>query len=345
MSFEARQPSGLFIPIATRAEPLVSLRVPSRPSGRFTLRVNLLEQCQFRCPYCRPGAVRPPTARQAWLTPDDYQRLGGLFSRFHVDKVRLTGGEPLLRPDVEDIIAGLKRAMPGVTVALTTNGQYLAQRLPALVRAGLDRATVHIDSLRPDRYRRLMGDADVEQAISGLRSAHEMLGGAKLNMVVQRGENDDELKDFLAFGRAHRIEVRFIELMNTGSARGWVERTFFSGREILARVGPVQPLPRRSPADPAALYSTADGQVFGLIASDTQPFCADCNRLRLMPDGRLSSCLYAPAAVPLGAALKAGATDAVLARLIDDAIGAKRTYHPGAALGPRSTFSMSETGG
>lgn len=311
----------------------------------WTLRVNLLEQCQYRCGYCRPQALRAATPKTVWLSPAEYARLGALFAAAGVEKVRLTGGEPLLREDVEEIVAALKGAMPGVTVGLTTNGQRLPGRLEGLARAGLDRATVHVDSLRPERYRALMGDGELAEVLLGLAAAHRRLGGAKLNVVVQRGGNDDELPDFLAFSRRTGIEVRFIELMNTGSAREYVQRAFVSGGEILRRAGAVAPVARRSPSDPAALYRAADGLVFGLIASDTQPFCERCNRLRLMPDGRLTGCLYQAAALPLGAALRAGASDAELLALLQRAVREKRSFRPGEAAAPRPAFSMSEAGG
>ncbi len=311
---------------------------------RWTLRLNLLEQCQYRCGYCLPGSLAAPTRSSRWLSAADYGRLGRLFAAMGVEKVRLTGGEPLLRDDVEDIVAALRGAMPAATIALTTNGRRLGERLQGLARAGLDRATVHVDSLVPERYRALMGDGDVGEVIGTLVRAHALLGGAKLNVVVQRGQNDDELLDFLALGRSTGVEVRFIELMNTGSARDYVRRAFVSGKEILSRLGPVAPLPRRRPADPAALYCTREGQVFGLIASDTQPFCGQCNRLRLMPDGRLTGCLYQRDAVGLGDALKQGESDAELFSLVSAAMAAKRSHHPSAEPAARP-FSMSEAGG
>lgn len=313
----------------------------------WTLRLNLLEQCQYRCRYCLPGSLRPPTRRAGWLRADELARLGRLFHAAGVRKVRLTGGEPLLRDDVEPVLDALRGAMPGVDLALTTNGLLLGARLAGLAAAGLRRVTVHVDSLRPDRYRALMGDGDVHEVLAQVRRAREVLHEAKLNVVVQRGQNDDELLDFLAWGADAGVEVRFIELMNTGSARDYVRSAFVPGADIVARVaegGPLTPVPRRRPEDPAALYRTARGQLFGLIASDTQAFCGACNRLRLLPDGRLRGCLYAPDGVDLGAALRAGVGDAELAVLLEGALRAKRSFHPSAPA-PRRPFSMSEAGG
>lgn len=318
------------------------------PSTRaYTLRVNLQEQCQYQCPYCLPGSVSPFTPKAQRLTPAEYARLARLFAGFGVRKVRFTGGEPLLRPDVVEVVRAFRDGMPGVDLAVTTNGQYLLQRLEALVEAGLRRATVHVDSLRPERYRVLMGNADVGQILASVLAARERLSEVKLNAVVQRGRNDDEIYDFLEWSRQTGVQVRFIELMNTGSAVDYTRSAFFSGREILARVRehePVAPVPRKAPSDPAALFQTASGLVFGVIASDTEPFCATCDRLRLTPEGRLRGCLYQPGGVELGAALRGGASDSLVSLLMANALQRKRSHHPALAE-ERTAFSMSEAGG
>jgi cyclic pyranopterin phosphate synthase len=318
------------------------------PSTRvYTLRVNIQEQCQYRCPYCLPGSVSPYTPNAQRLTPAEYARLARLFAGFGVRKVRFTGGEPLLRPDVVEVVRAFRNGMPGADLAVTTNGQYLSRRLEALVAAGLRRATVHVDSLRPERYRALMGNADVEEILASVLAARERLSEVKLNTVIQRGRNDDEVHDFLDWSRKTGVQVRFIELMNTGSAVDYTRSAFFSGREILARVResePVEPIPRKAPSDPAALFRTASGLVFGVIASDTEPFCATCDRLRLTPEGRLRGCLYQSGGVELGAALRAGVCDSIVSMLMASAIRRKRSHHP--ELGEqRTAFSMSEAGG
>lgn len=320
------------------------------PVGRrraYSLRVSVLEQCQYACPYCLPGAVAQPSTTDTRLRPADYARLAPIFARVGVAKVRFTGGEPLLRKDLADVVRAFAAAAPAVELALTTNGQLLAgadgrARAAALRDAGLRRVTVHVDSLRADRYRALMGDGDVHAVLDALLAAKARFDEAKLNVVVQRGANDDELADFLAFSRTHGVEVRFIELMNTGSAPDYTRRVFLPGAEIVRRLD-ARPLPRRRPSDPAALYE-ADGVVFGVIASDTEPFCSTCDRLRLTADGRLRGCLYQPGGIPLGAALKAGADDAQLAALIDVGLDDKRSWHPTAAPA-RPAFSMADVGG
>jgi cyclic pyranopterin phosphate synthase len=290
-----------------------------------------------------PGSVVTPTEHARRLSPEEYLRLGRLFRARGVSKVRLTGGEPLLRPDLVEVVAAWKEAIADADLALTTNGQLLAQALPALARAGLRRVTVHIDSLRDDRYRALMGKSTPAQILDAARAAKRMLDEVKLNVVMQRGRNDDEIDAFLALSAREGFEVRFIELMNTGSADGYTREVFMSGRDIVARARGT-PLPRRHASDPAALYQSDSGVVFGVIASDTEPFCGDCDRLRLTADGRVRGCLYQPGGIPLGAALKSGASDETLAALLSSALDDKRTYHPLTAP-HRVPFSMADVGG
>ncbi|MBS1151084.1 MAG: molybdenum cofactor biosynthesis protein [Myxococcaceae bacterium] len=316
----------------------------TRPRHGLTLRVSLLTQCQYDCAYCRPGALTPAVGKSQWLSAAEYGRLARVFAQEEIGRVRFTGGEPLLRPEVVEVVGAFRAAMPGAELALTTNGQLLAAKLPALVEAGLQRATVHVDSLDPERYRALMGDGELEAVLAGVLEAQRVLQQVKLNVVIQEGKNEDEIPDFLAWSRAHRVEVRFIELMNTGSAVGYTRQVFFSGQQILARAGAVERLPRRNPSDPAALYRTADGVTFGVIASDTEPFCADCNRLRLNCAGLLRGCLYQPGGVPLGPALREGATDRTLGFMLGSAIRAKQSHHPLAGT-ERAQFSMADAGG
>jgi cyclic pyranopterin phosphate synthase len=192
-----------------------------------------------------------------------------------------------------------------------------------------------------------MGEGHLGSVLDGISEARARLREVKVNVVVQKGRNDDELTEFLDWSRTRGVEVRFIELMNTGSAVEYTRSAFISGKEIVARISrtdPVEPLPRRARSDPAALFRTKSGVVFGLIASDTEPFCGDCNRLRLTPDGRLRGCLYQNGGVALGAAMRAGADDGELKRLLSLGIGSKRSHHPSTSM-ERLPFSMSESGG
>lgn len=313
--------------------------------GPLTLRVSLLQRCQYDCAYCRPGSVTPRVPRQELLGAGEYHALAALLGEAGVTRVRFTGGEPLLRPDLPEIVGAFRAALPHADLAVTTNGQLLGEQLVPLARAGLRRATVHVDSLDPTRYRALMGNhAEVSGVLAAVLEARAALAQVKLNVVIQGGKNDDEIPAFLAWSATHGIEVRFIELMNTGSARAYTREVFFSGARILERAGPVTRLPRREQSDPAALYRTAGGVTFGVIASDTEPFCGACNRLRLTCDGVLRGCLYQAGGVPLGAAARAGADQAELRRLIETARAGKRSHHP-LRVQQRAPFSMAEAGG
>ncbi|MFZ9889182.1 MAG: radical SAM protein, partial [Myxococcota bacterium] len=190
----------------------------------YSLRVSLLEQCQLRCGYCLPGAVQPYTTSAARLRPADYAVLARAFAEVGVDKVRFTGGEPLLREDIVDVVIAFKAGLPAAQLALTTNGLRLPLYAEALAQAGLSRVTVHLDTLRVDRYPVLMGRGDPADVLAQAERAVALFAEVKLNVVVQRGLNDDELLDFLALSRRTGIEVRFIELMDTGSAHAHVEQ-------------------------------------------------------------------------------------------------------------------------
>lgn len=323
--------------------------------SRYALRVSVLEQCQLDCRYCRPGSVMTPSQTAKWLRADDHARLAPLFYARGVRKVRFTGGEPTLRADLVDVVAAWQGARSllddeqraAAQLALTTNALRLRPLLPALQRAGLDTVTIHLDTLRADRVSALMGDgADVDAVFAAADDARGLGLGVKWNVVVQKGRNDDEIGAVLEESRRRGIEVRFIELMNTGSARGYVAEVFMSGAaivDVVRKTRGVSPVPRRHPSDPAALY-TSDGVVFGVIASDTEPFCADCDRLRLSADGRVRGCLYQPGGLPLGAALREGVSDGALAALLDAALDDKRSHHP-LAQAPRQPFSMADVGG
>ena len=323
----------------------------SGPHGRlsaYSLRVSVLEQCQLDCRYCRPGSTTSSTEKARWLSAAEHGALARAFVARGVKKVRFTGGEPTLRQDLVQIVGAWHDAAPDVALALTTNGLRLTPLLPALWEAGLRGVTIHLDTLRPERVVDLMGEgASVDGALAAVQQARALGFAVKLNAVVQRGRNDDELVAMLSTGRDLGVEVRFIEQMNTGSAAGYVKETFLAGRDIVGIVAAARGarrLERRHRSDPAALYSTDDGVVFGVIASDTEPFCADCDRLRLSADGRVRGCLYQAGGLPLGAALRAGVDDDGLLALLDSALDDKQSHHP-LVPRPRTPFSMADIGG
>jgi cyclic pyranopterin phosphate synthase len=320
--------------------------LPARAA--YSLRVSVLDACNLRCTYCAPGALAAPMSSSRWLSPAEHARLAPSFAAVPVKKVRFTGGEPLLRADLEAVVAAWRAALPSADLALTTNATRLVARVDALRSVGLDRVTVHLDTLREERYGALMGEASsVAQVLRALDVARARFAEVKLNVVVQRGRNDDELLDFVRWSRGSGAQVRFIELMRTGSADDVVDDAFFAGRDVVARLH-ARPLARRDASDPAALFAAdVDGVdvVFGVIASDTEPFCGACDRLRLTADGRLRGCLYESGGVALGAALRQGVDDDALRALVQRGVRGKRSFHPLATGVARVPFSMADVGG
>ena len=291
---------------------------------RRALRVSVTDRCNLRCRYCMPEDEYVWLPRASLLTFEELTRLVGVFAGLGVAKVRLTGGEPLLRHDLATL-AGMLGRVPGVTdVALTTNGLLLARQAAALRAAGLRRVTVSLDTLRPERMRefaRSTGHADV---LAGLTAAQQAgFAPLKLNTVVVRGFNDDEVEDLVEFARERGAEPRFIEYMDVGGATRWSPEQVVSRDELLrrlaARYGAVTPLPEPGGSAPAERFRLPDGMTVGIIASTTAPFCGTCDRGRLTADGTFFLCLYAERGLDLREPLRAGASDDDLARLVVEA--------------------------
>jgi len=296
-----------------------------RPMG--SLRLSVTDRCNLRCGYCMPESEYVWLPKSSILSYEEFDRLAGIFQSLGADRIRLTGGEPLLRHDLEALVRMLA-ARPGVRdLALTTNGLLLAPRAAALRAAGLRRVTISLDTLRPERmlaFARSSRHADVLAGIAAAQAAG--FEAVKLNAVVLRGYNDDEVADLLAFGRERGLEVRFIEYMDVGGATRWSGDTVVSQAEMLAtiagRFGPVTPVPGRGAA-PAEQFQLEDGTRFGVIASTTRPFCRDCDRSRVTADGTWFLCLYAREGVDLRAALRDGRPDQEVAALIAAAWAAR----------------------
>lgn len=314
---------------------------------RYALRVSLLENCQYRCPYCLPGSVKRFTQKPSWLSVDEYARLASAFSDLAITKLRFTGGEPLLRQDLADIVAAFRKSMPLTTLSLTTNAQYLPERFDELRKAGISRINVHIDSLDAAKYKRIMGNGDLAAILGALPAFKAALDELKINVVLQKGINDDELSDFITYSEQTGIEVRFIEQMNTGSAPEHVKNTFLSGQDailLIRKHHEVRHLGRRHLSDPADCYAIG-AVTFGLIASDTQPFCSACNRLRLDAQGGLRGCLYQGEGLALGAMMRNGASEPQLREALMGAVQSKRSFHPVVGVASQRPFSMAEIGG
>jgi cyclic pyranopterin phosphate synthase len=266
-----------------------------------------------------------PEPDYVWLPRDDIlhfeeiERLVSVFTSLGVDKVRLTGGEPLLRRDLATLIERLASKSAIRDLAMTTNGVLLAKEASALRQAGLHRLTVSLDTLQPDRFRTLTRFDELDRVLDGIAVAAPLFPGLKLDTVVIRGVNDDELVDLIEFARRHRAEVRFIEYMDVGGATHWSMSRVLPRSEMLARLeshyGPITPQIETSSA-PAERYTLPDGTVFGIIASTTEPFCHSCDRSRLSADGLWYLCLYAAHGTDLRRPLRGGATDEQLSQLI-----------------------------
>ena len=284
------------------------------------LRMSVTDRCNLRCQYCMPEEEYVWLPRQEILGFEELSRLADVFLDLGVDKVRLTGGEPLLRRDLPSLVR-LLAAKPRIRdLAITTNGVLLAEQARALREAGLHRVTVSLDTLRADRFSALTRRNTHAQVLEGIRAAGAAgFTGTKLDTVVIRDVNDDELTDLIEFGKTVNAEVRFIEYMDVGGATRWSMEQVVSRTEMLERLerryGPITPVVEESTA-PADRYQLTDGTVFGIIASTTAPFCADCDRSRLTADGMWYLCLYALTGVDLREPLRAGASADELAGLI-----------------------------
>jgi cyclic pyranopterin phosphate synthase len=312
----------------------------------YTMRVSVTDRCQLACQYCVPDSFKHTPHHL--LSPEDHGRMAALFSDLAITKVRFTGGEPLLRRDLPALVRAWSQALPETVFGLTTNGQFLTRSADALHDAGIRMATIHLDTLRSDRFETLMGKGSLEHALAALDAAKARDWVTKINVVVQRGLNDDELWNFLELSRSREVEVRFIEMMNTGSAQGFVKKRFISGQEIVDLIGEredVKKVARRHPSDPASLFEAGtEGTAFGLIASDTQPFCDACNRLRITAKGELRGCLYAPSGHSLLDAIHERSDIEAEKTRMRAAIAGKKSHHPDVDE-ERAHFSMAGVGG
>ncbi len=292
------------------------------------LRISVTDRCNLRCAYCMPEEEYVWLPREEILHFEEISRLVDVFIELGVDKVRLTGGEPLLRRDLPALIEPLA-AKPGLRdLAITTNGVLLAEHAASLKAAGLHRVTVSLDTLDPARFVALTRRTTHARVLEGIASlARAGFTGTKLDTVVMRGVNDDEIVPLIEFAKTVPAEVRFIEYMDVGGATQWSMDKVVSRRQILDVVrghyGAVEEVVEVSTA-PADRFRLPDGTVFGIISSTTAPFCADCDRSRLTADGQWYLCLYATRGIDLRGPLRHGASTEELKALITDRWG-KRT--------------------
>ena len=311
----------VIVPLNARAAPRDSLARPVRD-----LRISVMDRCNFRCPYCMPRETFHEKYRflgsHERLSFDEIVRLARLFVQLGVRKLRLTGGEPLLRHNLSDLIGDLS-GIPGVEdIALTTNGVLLARYAAELRAAGLKRVTVSLDSLDPEVFQRMSGGlGGVAEVLEGIEQARRAeLTPLKINAVVQRGVNDHTVLDLLERFRGTGVIVRFIEYMDVGNRNHWAPELVVPSRELAQLIGARWPLEALKPGyrgEVAARYEFSDGQgEVGFISSVSQPFCGDCSRARLGSDGMFYTCLFATHGTSLRDALRGGASDEALLELM-----------------------------
>lgn len=282
-----------------------------RPLG--SLRISVTDRCNLRCQYCMPEEDYVWLKRDELLSFEEIARLAKIFTKLGAGKIRLTGGEPLLRRDLDRLIKQLATDENLRDLALTTNGILLAAHADALQNAGLQRVTVSLDTLRASHFRELTRRDNLQAVLHGIEAARDLnFDSLKFNTVVMRDFNDDELADIVSFGREMNAEARFIEYMDVGGATRWTRKAVVSRDEILARLtktfGKIEALDERG-AMPAERYRLTDGTIFGVIASVTEPFCGDCDRSRLTVDGVWLLCLYAQNGINLREMLRGGKSD------------------------------------
>ena len=283
------------------------------------LRLSVTDRCNLRCSYCMPEADYVWLPRHDILHFEEMSTLVDVFARAGVDHVRLTGGEPLLRRDIPELIAMLARKGAIRDLAVTTNGVMLADQARAVREAGLHRLTVSLDTLRPDRFQALTRFDELPRVLAGIDEALKYFDGIKLDSVIIRGTNEDEIVPMLRFARSIGAEVRFIEYMDVGGATQWTRERVVSRQEMLAAVagefGPLTAIVEDSSA-PADRFRLPDGTIFGVISSTTDPFCRTCDRSRLTADGMWYRCLYATSGTDLRTPLRSGASADDLLQLL-----------------------------
>ncbi len=327
------------------------------PFGRVVrdLRISVTDRCNFRCTYCMPeeGLVWLP--RSEVLTFEEFERIARICAdRFGFDGVRLTGGEPTLRAHIADLVrrlAAIRRPDGSpLDVAMTTNGATLRKLAPSLRAAGLARLNISLDTLDRAKFEQMTRRDELEHVLDGIAAAQSAgFAPVKINTVVERGVNDDEIVALARFGRDHDVEVRFIEFMPLDAGDTWQRRTVVGQDEIVAAIAavwPLEPVPARGAA-PADRWRYRDtGQTVGVIPTVTRPFCGDCDRIRLTADGQLRTCLFATDEFDLRAAMRSGESDDEVATRIEAAVATKWAGHQiNQVTFRKPSRSMSQIGG
>jgi cyclic pyranopterin phosphate synthase len=298
-----------------------------------SLRLSVTDRCNLRCRYCMPAEGMKWLPREELLTDDELMRLVRLFAGLGVSEIRVTGGEPLVRPGLPALIGRIV-GTPGVReVAMTTNGVLLEDTVDDLVANGLSRLNVSIDSLDPDRFAAITRRRDLHRVLAGLAACerHEALRPIKVNAVALRGVSEPDVLPLAELARRRPYVVRFIEVMPLDAPREWTREAVLSGEELRAMIGAKWPLlpmaPERASATGTSWRFADDAGMLQFVSSVTEPFCASCDRLRLTADGQLRTCLFAEWETDLRGPMRAGASDEELARIAAGAVGRKEAGH------------------
>lgn len=299
------------------------------------LRVSLTDRCNFRCFYCLPHGEPPIAPKEQMLSYEEIEYVCEIFVSLGIEKLRLTGGEPMLRRDIETIIEKLSRFKSRglIDLALTTNGYFLPERARALKAAGLDRVTISLDSLKGDVFKRMTGVDVLDKVLAGIAAAKSAgLEPIKINAVIVRGHNETEVADFAAFAREHDVKMRFIEFMPLDSGHEWAREDVFSGKEIRESINERFPLVKVAGdrgSETSARYRFADGAPgeIGIIAPVTEPFCGACSRIRLTADGQIRTCLFSTVEHSLRDVIRSGASRAEIVEYIESVILKKEPRH------------------
>jgi cyclic pyranopterin phosphate synthase len=285
------------------------------------LRISVTDRCNFRCTYCMPLDEYEWINKKEVLTFEEIERLTRLFVELGVDKVRLTGGEPLVRQDLPLLIEKLSAVNGLEDLCLTTNGALLAERVDALKRAGLRRVNISIDTLDADKFKRMTKRGDLNKVLEGIFAAKRSgLAPIKLNAVVERGVNDDDILPLVEFSRQHDFAMRFIEYMDVGNSNEWSSAKLVSKKEIIEKIHvryPLREIGRDKGSAPSVDYEFVDGRGdLGVIASVTEPFCSSCTRIRITADGKIVTCLFSQLGHDVKSRLRGGASDAEISDFI-----------------------------
>ena len=293
------------------------------------LRISVTDKCNFRCTYCMPLDQYEWISKKEILTFEEITRLATLFVGLGVEKIRLTGGEPLVRQNLDQLVAKVAAISGLKDLCLTTNGALLAEKIDSLKAAGLKRINISLDTLDPEKFRRMTKRGDLEKVLEGIFAAKDHgLHPIKLNAVIERGVNDDDILELVEFSREHGLAIRFIEYMDVGNSNNWTSEKLVSKAEILEKISsryPLREIGRDQGSAPSVDYEFIDGRGdLGVIASVTEPFCSSCTRARLTADGKLVTCLFSQMGHDVKALLRNGTSDEDLVKFLSGVWQARR---------------------